>query len=77
MTLVVYVGHAEHKHWWRSFADGDRCVNVRLRGVARPALGRVLDQGDPGHAAAAAVYRGGHPRVTLVPDATLVLIRLG
>jgi hypothetical protein len=42
-SLVVRVGRAEEKSWWRNFSD-EHPVDVLLRGQWRHGLGRIVDQ---------------------------------
>jgi len=74
--LVVLVGDAERKTWWRNFADSDRDVVLRLKGRTRHGVGRVLDVGTPEHAHAREVYAARRTRVAVPDDATLVVIGL-
>jgi hypothetical protein len=52
--VVVLVGGADRKRWWRNFAR-PLPVRVLLRGVPRTGVGRVIAPGDAGRAQAAAV----------------------
>lgn len=75
-TLLVLVGDADHKTWWRSFRDCEHPLEVRLRGGLRSGTGRVLTSDDPSCAALAAAYAARRPRVVPPAGATLVRITL-
>lgn len=60
--LVVLVGHAARKTWWRSIGRAAEVVVV-VRGDTRPASARVVRVGDPEHAVALAAYRDRFPGV--------------
>ncbi|MGY1699811.1 nitroreductase/quinone reductase family protein [Geodermatophilus sp. SYSU D00766] len=70
--LVVLVGGAAGKTWWRNLADGPREVTVRRDGRDEPRRARLLPPGDPGRVAALAAYRSAFPRVTVAPGDPLV-----
>jgi hypothetical protein len=74
-TFVVYVANAEDKTWWRSFAT-EHPVDVALRGSRQSGSGHVVALSSPEHEAASTAYAARQPRVTLPPDATLVVVRL-
>lgn len=72
--LVVYVGHAAGKTWWRNFVE-PWPVSARVDGVDRPGTGRVVLRTDPDRAQAAGIYRRRRPRAQ-VADEPLVVIDL-
>jgi hypothetical protein len=47
--LVVYVGHASGKRWWRNFIHG-HSVQIRIAGVPYQGHGLVVDVGHPDRA---------------------------
>src|SRR5438445_107317 len=47
--IVVLVGDAPGKTWWRNFRT-PRPVTVRRTGVLRPGVARILDPADKGYA---------------------------
>jgi hypothetical protein len=57
--LVVLVGDADAKTWWRSFRQPRR-VYVRRGDQLRTGWGRVLDPGDHGYPGAVDAYRRRH-----------------
>ncbi|NEM04414.1 nitroreductase/quinone reductase family protein [Geodermatophilus normandii] len=59
--LVVLVGDAVGKTWWRNLEDGPRVVRARL-----------LRPGEPGRDDAVAAHRAALPRVAGAPDDPLV-----
>jgi hypothetical protein len=59
--LVVLVGGAAGKTWWRNLDDGARDVTVRRDGRDLPCRARLLRAGDPGRGDAAAAYRAAFP----------------
>ncbi len=64
--LVVLVGDAPAKRWWRNFrAPGP--VEVRHRGKVTPAVARILDPADDGYGVAVRAYTQRH---NLVPEPT-------
>jgi len=73
--LVIYVGHASGKRWWRNFIDG-RSVQTHVAGVSHPGYGRVVDVGHPDRAWAERAYHGRYPRVELLPIDPMVVIDL-
>lgn len=72
--LVVLVGGADRKRWWRSFAQ-PHPVRVLLRGVARTGTGHVVAAGAAGRAEAASLYAGRF-RDLPVQDDPMVVITL-
>jgi deazaflavin-dependent oxidoreductase (nitroreductase family) len=55
-TLIIFVGHAEQKRWWRNVRDGAE-VEVRLRGRRLAGQAEVV-----GDRATAATYLDRYPR---------------
>jgi hypothetical protein len=72
--LVVLVGGAAGKTWWRNLDDGPRDVTVRRDGRDLPRRARLLRAGDPGRDDAAAAYRAAFPRVAVAPGDPLVVL---
>jgi hypothetical protein len=54
--LVVLVGDAAHKRWWRGFA-APAPVQVRRKGRVREGWARLLEPGTPDFGRVAAAYR--------------------
>jgi hypothetical protein len=75
-TLVVLVGDADAKTWWRSFREGPHPVLVRLRGADRSGTGAVVPAQDPAYADLARGYAAQQPRAELASGATLVRVDL-
>ncbi|MGY1779918.1 nitroreductase/quinone reductase family protein [Geodermatophilus sp. SYSU D01036] len=73
--LVVLVGGAAGKTWWRNLEAGPRDVTVRRDGRDLPCLARLLPPGAPGRDDAAAAYRAAFARVRVAPDDPFVLLR--
>lgn len=73
-TIVVLVGGAQGKRWWRSFTR-PHPVRVWLRGVSRTGTGRVVADGAAGRADAAGIYADRFPDLP-VEDDPLVVITL-
>jgi hypothetical protein len=71
-VLVVLVGGADQKRWWRNFVR-PRPVGVRLRGAARRGIGQVLEPGAAGRAEAATVYSARFPDIPVRDDPLVVL----
>jgi hypothetical protein len=71
--LVVLVGHADRKQWWRNVSSP---TGVRLLrgGTWQDAVGRAVAPGDPSHRQASAAYLARFPRAVAGPDAVLVRI---
>jgi hypothetical protein len=72
--LVVLVGGADHKLWWRSFTQ-PHPLQVLLRGEVRTGTGRIVAASTPGRAEAAAIYAARFPELP-VQDDPIVLITL-
>jgi uncharacterized protein len=73
--ILVYVGRAAGKRWWRNFTD-PRPVVVRAGGVTRAGTGRLVPAGHPDREAAEHVYRRRFAKVTLSTQNPMVLIDL-
>ncbi|MHA6781936.1 nitroreductase/quinone reductase family protein [Pseudonocardia saturnea] len=73
--LVIYVGRAGTKRWWRNFRGG-HVVRVRVGGVVHTGHGRVVDVDDPDRAWVERVYARRHRKVHVVPDDPLLLVDL-
>lgn len=58
-TLVVLVGDAPDKTWWRAFRE-PHTVQVRRGGMVRTGIGRVVNAGDARYASAAMEYERRH-----------------
>jgi hypothetical protein len=71
--IVVLVGNADKKHWWRHFTT-PTAVDVWHDGQWRTGSGTVMI-GRDGEAADA--YRRAHPRLTVPANATFVLVTFG
>jgi hypothetical protein len=71
--LVIYVGDASAKSWWRNFIDG-LSVQMRVAGVPYRGHGRVVDIGHPDRAWAERTYHRRYPRVELLPIDPMVVI---
>jgi hypothetical protein len=70
--LVVLVGGADGKRWWRSFTQ-PHPVRVLLRGVTRTGTGHVLTPGAAGRAEAARVYATRFPDLPVRDDPVVVI----
>ena len=57
--VVVLVGDADRKRWWRAFRQ-PRPVSLLLRRQPHDAVGRVVDPSDPVYAHALLAYRLRH-----------------
>lgn len=73
--LVIYVGRAAEKHWWRNFIDG-RSVDARVGGADLLGHGRVIHAGHPGRASAERIYHRRYPRVEVDRTDPMVVIDL-
>lgn len=60
--VVVYVGGAGAKSWWRNFAT-PYPVEVGVRGERYTGIGRLVHAGTPARGRISGIYRGQHPRV--------------
>jgi hypothetical protein len=65
--LVIYVGHASGKRWWRNFIDGHG-VQVFVAGVSHQGHGRVVDAWHPERVWAEKAYRRRYPKGRAVTD---------
>lgn len=72
--VVVYVGRAGAKTWWRNFAE-PWPVSVKLTGGDRRGTGRIVVPADPDREQVATIYRRVHPKVDTA-DEPLVVIDL-
>ncbi len=70
--IVVLVGDAPGKNWWRNFR-GPRPVTVRRAGVLRRGVARILDPADEGYAENVQGYVRRHRLVPLPTDRLLVI----
>ncbi len=59
VTLIVLVGDAADKQWWRNFHQPRR-LEVRFRGRTLDATARILTRPDPAYPTAASTYRERH-----------------
>lgn len=71
-TLIVLVGDAADKQWWRNFRQ-PRDVEVRCRGRKLTATGRILARTDPAYREAAKAYQERH-QVAPGPGDRLLII---
>jgi hypothetical protein len=71
--LVIYVGHAADKQWWRNFRQG-HSVHVRVSGETYAAHGRVVDARDPERAWAERTYRRRFPKVDVARTDPMLII---
>jgi hypothetical protein len=73
--LVIYVGHAAGKQWWRNFVDGHN-VQVRVAGASYQGQGRVVDVEHPDRAEAEQSYRRRFRKAEVAPTDPMVIIDL-
>ena len=73
--LVVYVGDAAGKHWWRNFLDGHG-VQVRVAGETYSGQGHVVDVDHPDRAWAERTYRRRFAKVDVTRTDPMVIIDL-
>ncbi|BCB83107.1 nitroreductase/quinone reductase family protein [Phytohabitans suffuscus] len=73
--VVVYVGAAAGKSWWRNFAT-PYPVEVEVRGERYTGIGRLVRAGTPDRARISDIYRGQHPRARFVDTDPFVHIAL-
>ena len=73
--LVIAVGHASGKRWWRNFLDGHD-VRVRLGGVRYRGRGHVVDADHADRGAAERSYHRRHPGVEVSPTDPMVIVDL-
>lgn len=70
--VVVLVGGADRKTWWRNFSRPRR-VSVLLAGVVRTGTGHVVDLTSPERSEAAMVYAARFPGVPVEADPMVVI----
>jgi hypothetical protein len=73
--LVIYVGHAAGKQWWRNFMNGHD-VQVRVSGVSYLGRGHVVGIEHPARDSAEQVYRRRYPKVEVARADPMVIIDL-
>ncbi|MFF4661210.1 nitroreductase/quinone reductase family protein [Streptomyces sp. NPDC001381] len=73
--LVILVGRAAGKRWWRNFTE-PRAVRVLLEGAAHEGTGRLVPAGHPGRAGAERIYGRRRARTRIGADDPLVVITL-
>jgi hypothetical protein len=71
--VVVHVGRAAGKRWWRNFTD-PRPVRVHAAGVTLGGIGRLVRAGDVDRTEAERVYRQSYPNAMLSTNDPMVLI---
>ncbi len=74
--LVIAVGRAGAKRWWRNFRGGHD-VAVRVGGAVHRGRGRVVAVDDPDRAWAERVYARRRPRAGVVAADPLLIVDLG
>jgi hypothetical protein len=72
--LVILVGRAAAKRWWRHFIQPSP-VRARLRGQLRSGLGRVVGPESAERAAAEEIYAARYPGISMA-NAPLVVVIL-
>jgi hypothetical protein len=70
--LIVLVGDAADKQWWRNFRP-PRDVEVRCRGRKITAIGRILARTDPAYHEAAKTYQERHHVAPEAGDRLLII----
>ena len=70
--LVVLVGGADRKLWWRSFTQ-PHPLRVLLRGVRRTGTGHVITSGAAGRVEAASLYATRFPDLPAQDDPMVVI----
>jgi hypothetical protein len=70
--VVVLVGGADRKTWWRNFTRPTP-VQVLLAGTARTGTGHVVDAASPERAAAARTYASRFPDIPVETDPMVVI----
>jgi hypothetical protein len=70
--VVVMVGNADRKRWWRAFRQ-PRPVSLLLRRRSRDGVGRIVDPSDPSYAHARLTYRLRH-HVSSMDDAEFLVV---
>ena len=71
--VVVHVGRAAGKQWWRNFTD-PHPVRVHAGGATLVGTGRLVRTGDVDRPEAERVYRQRYPKATLSTKDPMVLI---
>ena len=71
--VVVNVGHAAGKRWWRSFIN-PHPVRVHACGATLMGIGRLVHTGDADRTETERVYRRRYPKATLSTNDPIVLI---
>jgi len=71
--VVVNVGHAVGKQWWRNFTD-PHPVRVHARGATLMGIGRLVHTSDADRTETERVYRQRYPKATLSTHDPMVLI---
>jgi hypothetical protein len=71
--VVVNVGHAAGKRWWRNFTN-PHPVRVHAGGATLTGIGRVVHVSDADRTEAERVYRLRYPKATLSTNDPIVLI---
>jgi hypothetical protein len=74
-AVVVYVGDAAGKTWWRNFAQ-PYPVEVVIRGDRYHGMGHLVTAQAPDRTATSQIYRGVHPRARTSHADPFVLITL-
>ena len=70
--VVVLVGGAHQKTWWRNFSR-PTAVRVLLAGTSRTGTGHVVGPASPERAAAAQVYAARFPEIPVKADPMVVI----
>jgi len=70
--LVVLVGGADQKTWWRNFAR-PTVVRVLLAGITRDGTGHVVDAASPERADAARIYASRFRDIPVEDDPMVVI----
>ena len=73
--VVINVGRASHKRWWRNFTSA-YAVDVRMHRVLSHGVGRVVDFRAPNRGEAEQIYRTAYSRATISGGTPLVVIDL-
>jgi hypothetical protein len=71
-TIVVLVGAAETKLWWRNFTR-PHPVEVYVRGALRAGIGHIADRDSPARAEAARIYGAKFDDLPVEDDPLLVI----
>ena len=70
--VVVLVGGADQKTWWRNFVRPNR-VRVLLAGTARTGTGHVVDLSSRERTEAARIYGARYPDIPVETDPMVVI----